>query len=287
VKTFKLKSFCKINLSLHVLSKLSSGYHNILSFITFCNPHDIISITETNLLKDQITFSGKFKDNINLQSNTITKVLYKLRKKKFLKKKFFKIGIKKNIPHGSGLGGGSSNAATLLNFFKLKMRLKINKKEMINMANQIGSDVVIALAKKNTIITGKKNKILRINNKLNLNVINVYPNIRCSTKKIYQKNKKFSPKKSILKYPFKNKNKLINFLKNENNDLQQIVIKLHPKIEDLINSIDEQNGCYFSRITGSGSACIGIFSDIKAAIFAQKMIKLKFPKYWSVVSKSI
>ncbi|MBC8306406.1 MAG: hypothetical protein H8E55_62940 [Pelagibacterales bacterium] len=167
------------------------------------------------------------------------------------------------------------------------MCLKINKKEMINVANQIGSDVVIALSKKNTIITGKKNKLLRINNKLNLNLIIVYPNVHCSTRKIYKKNKKFSPKKFILNYPFENKKKLINFLKNENNDLQQIVTKLHPKIEDLINYIDRQNGCYFSRITGSGSACIGIFSDVKAAIFAQKMIKLKFPKYWSVVSKSI
>ena len=83
------------------------------------------------------------------------------------------------------------------------------------------------------------------------------------------------------------KKKLIDFLKNENNDLEKTVIKLYPKVSQIIDFIKAQNGCYFSRITGSGSACIGIFSNKSTAIFTQKLIKLKFPKYWSVVSKTI
>ena len=74
---------------------------------------------------------------------------------------------------------------------------------------------------------------------------------------------------------------------NENNDLERTVTKIYPKVEKIINFIKSQNGCYFSRITGSGSACIGIFSNMKSAICAQKMIKLKYPKYWCVISKTI
>ena len=85
MKKFKLKSFCKINLLLRVLRRLKNGYHNISSLTTFCNLHDVISISETNLLKDKISFSGRFKKNIDLDSNTVTKVLYHLRKKKILK----------------------------------------------------------------------------------------------------------------------------------------------------------------------------------------------------------
>jgi len=81
--------------------------------------------------------------------------------------------------------------------------------------------------------------------------------------------------------------KLIDFLKNENNDLEKTVIKFYPKVRKIINFIKSQNGCYFSRITGSGSACIGIFSNKKSAVFAQKFMKLKFPNYWCVVSKTI
>ena len=88
-------------------------------------------------------------------------------------------------------------------------------------------------------------------------------------------------------FHIKNKEKLIDLLKNENNDLEKTVTKIYPKVKKIINFIKSQKGCYFSRITGSGSACIGIFSNMKNAIYAQKLIKLKYPKYWCVVSKTI
>ena len=65
MKNFKIKSYCKINLSLRVLKKLNNGYHNIMSLITFCDLHDIISISKIGNLKDKISFSGKFKKGIN------------------------------------------------------------------------------------------------------------------------------------------------------------------------------------------------------------------------------
>ena len=129
MKNFKIKSYCKINLFLKVIKKLSNNYHNIISLITFCNLHDIISISKIKSPKDKISFSGKFKKGINKRSNTITKILNLLRRSKLLENQTFKINIKKNIPHGSGLGGGSSNAADLLNYLNLNMKLKIGKKK--------------------------------------------------------------------------------------------------------------------------------------------------------------
>ncbi len=286
MKKYKLKSYCKINLSLRVLKRLDNGYHKITSLMTFCDLYDVISIVKNNKMKDEVSFSGKFKEGIKKNSNTIIKTLNSLRSKKFLKKKYFKINIQKNIPHGSGLGGGSSNSAILLNFLKLFMNLKIKKKEMYKIANQIGSDVPVALQRKNTFLDGKKNKISRINTKFGFNVIIVYPNISCSTKEIYKRNKNFTS----LKYRFKHtaiKKKLVNILKKENNDLEKTVIKINPKIGKLINFIKVQKGCYFSRISGSGSACIGIFSNKKRALYTKKLIKYKFPKYWTAVSKTI
>ena len=287
MKKIKIKSFCKINLSLRVLKKLNNGYHNINSLITFCDPHDVISIYKINNLHDEISFSGKFKSGINKNSNTITKVLFLLRKNNFIKKQTFKINIQKNIPHGSGLGSGSSNAANLLNFFNLKMNLKLNKNKINKIARQIGFDVPINLEKKNTLLIGKKGKILRLNQKFGLYILIVYPNIICSTKKIYENNKKFTFPEHQHNFDINNKKKLIHFLKNENNDLEKTVTKIYPKIKKIIDYIKSQKGCYFSRITGSGSACIGIFSNRRNTICAQKMVRSKYPKYWSVVSKTI
>ena len=287
MKKFKIKSFCKINLSLRVLKRLSNGYHNIKSLVTFCDLHDLISISKIKGVNDKISFSGRFKKGVNKKSNTITNVLYLLRKRNFFQKQAFKINIQKNIPHGSGLGGGSSNAANVLNFFNSKMRLKLNKDEISKIAYQIGFDTPVSLEKKNTLLTGKKGEILRLNQKFRLNILIVYPNVICSTKKIYANNKKFTFLRSQSNFYIKDKNKLIDFLKNENNDLEKTAIKFYPKVRKIINFIKSQNGCYFSRITGSGSACIGIFSNMKSAVFAQKFMKLKFPNYWCVVSKTI
>jgi len=287
VDNIKIKSYCKINLTLKVLKKLNSGYHNIISLITFCDLYDVISISRIRNLKDKISFSGKFKKGINKKSNTVTKILNLLRRAKLLENQAFKINIRKNIPHGSGLGGGSSNAADLLNYFNSKMKLKLSKKKIKQLANQIGFDVPINLERQNTLLTGKKDEILRLNQKFKLNLLIVYPNLICSTKKIYEKNKKISLSTPQSFFRIKNNKKLINLLKNENNDLEEAVIKIYPKVKKIIDYIKSIKGCYFSRITGSGSACIGIFSNMKNAIYAQKLIKLKYPKYWCVVSKTI
>ncbi len=287
MKTFKIKSYCKINLFLRVIKKLNNGYHNIMSLITFCDLHDLISISKIRSLDDKISFSGKFKKGIDKEKNTVVQILNLLRRTKLLKNRFFKINIRKNIPHGSGLGGGSSNAADLLNYFNSKMKLKLSKIQIKKLAAQVGFDVPISLEKKNTFLTGKKDEILRFNQKFKLNLLIVYPNLTCSTKKIYEKNSKISLLKPQSLFCIKNSKKLISNLKNEENDLEKTVIAIYPKVKKIIDYIKSQKGCYFSRITGSGSACIGIFSNMKNAIYAQKLIKLKYPKYWSVVSKTI
>ena len=287
MKKIKIKSFCKINLSLRVLKKLNSGYHSIKSLITFCDLYDIISINQIRGAKDNISFSGRFKKGINKKSNTVVQVLHQLRKRNFFKNQMFKINIKKNIPLGSGLGGGSGNAASLLNFFINKMNVKLTKTQVKNIATQIGSDVSIYLKKKNTLLTGRDGVILRLNNSFKLSILIVYPNIICSTKKIYQSNKIFTSVKPQFSFGKKNKKQLILYLKNEKNDLEKIVMKLYPKVRKVIDVLKSQKGCYFSRITGSGSACIGIFSSIRHAIYVQKLIKFKYPKYWCAVSKTM
>ena len=287
MKKFKVKSFCKVNLYLKVLKKRKNGYHDIESLVSFCNLYDAISISINKTGVDKISFSGKFKNGINSKQNTLSKVLYILREKKILKNKGFVIKVQKNIPHGSGLGGGSANAANLLKFLNLKMQLKLNSEEINKIANKVGFDVPICMEKKNSLFTGKKNKILRLNNKFKYNILIIYPNVRFSTRKIYKYNRTFS--QPVNKFNFKKSDKkmLINFLRLQKNDLEQSATKIYPKITKVINLMKYQNGCYFSRITGSGSACIGIFSSMKNAVFAQKLMKIKFPKYWCVVSKTI
>jgi 4-diphosphocytidyl-2-C-methyl-D-erythritol kinase len=287
VKIFRLKSFCKININLRVLKKLKNGYHSIQSFIVFSDIFDLVTVSQIKNPKDKIKFYGKFKKGIDNKFNTITKLLNLLRKSGLIKGKFFSVKIKKNIPHGSGLGGGSSNAATLLNFLNSKKKLNLSNKKLKSIGSKVGSDVPVLLNTRSALLTGKIGQIKKINNNFKFDILIVYPNLICSTKKIYEKNKNFSLPLPVSAFNFKSKKTLINFLKNEKNDLQNPVTKLYPKIRTIIRQLSMMKGCYFSRITGSGSACVAIFSNMSGAIAAQKLIKLKYPKYWTAVSKTI
>ena len=158
---------------------------------------------------------------------------------------------------------------------------------MNKIASKVGFDVPITLEKKNTFLTGKPNEIIRLSEKFKFNILIVYPNIICSTKKIYKNINQLKLQNQQTTSLKKNKHQIIEFLKKEKNDLQEVTIKLYPKIEKIIDLIKSQDGCCFSRITGSGAACFGIFANMKTAISTKKLIHAKFPKYWCSVSKTI
>ena len=116
----KIKSYAKINSALNIIGKKNS-MHKIESVVSFLNLHDEILIKKIKNKNHSIKFFGKFSSNIK-SDNTVSQLLKIIDTKKLLKDKY-QIIIKKNIPLKSGLGGGSMNAAAILNFLTKK---KIN-----------------------------------------------------------------------------------------------------------------------------------------------------------------
>ena len=150
--TNALKSFAKINLALHVTGKLTN-LHKIESIVKFIDLYDTISINEINKHKHKISFIGNFSKKIKKKDNTVNKLFEILEKKKFLNNKKFQVRIKKNIPLESGLGGGSMNAATILNFLIKKKFIKINQKKILQITKLIGSDVILGINPKSAILS--------------------------------------------------------------------------------------------------------------------------------------
>ena len=275
-----IKSYAKINLSLNVLRKEKTGVHKIQSIISFLNFYDKIYIQQTNKKKHIIKFTGPFSKNLS-KKNTISQLLHILEKKNFLNKKY-KIYVKKNIPQQSGLGGGSMNAAFLLKYFLKKKIVQLSKKEIFDICNQIGSDVILGLDPKNSIILNKKN-IKKYHVKMALFALLVKPKIGCSTKEIYRRVRYFSNNRiKISSKIFK-----IQFLKYAKNDLEIPAFKLYPILGKLKIFLSNINQVKFVRMTGSGSTIVAYFSNKKSAINGLKLIRKKFKNHWSIVSKTI
>ena len=189
MRGFRIKSFAKINLALNVIGK-RKNLHKIESLISFIDLYDLINLKQINKNNHKVIFKGKFSKNIG-KINTVTSLLKLLDKKNLLNNKKFEINIIKHIPQQAGMGGGSMNAASLINFFIKKKILKIKKDELKKLTNQIGSDVILGLKSSNTILLHNGN-IKRYDKNIKFHILVVKPNFGCSTKDIYSKVKIFS-----------------------------------------------------------------------------------------------
>jgi len=277
-----LKSFSKINLSLNINRKLKKNkLHDIQSYFCLIDLFDQIKIKKIKARKDKVKFKGQFSKYIQKTNNSIIDSLKILRERNLISD-YYSVLVNKKIPVFSGMGGGTSNAFCLIKYLT---RNKINKDLLSILDKKIGSDLKLFFYKQ-----GFLKNLETINDfqrKYRLYFLLAYPNIKCSTKYVYSKVKKYTSKSKHNFSKINDKIKFIDFLINKNNDLQSIVENKYPIIKKLIIEIGEKKGCYFSRMTGSGSVCYGVFKSEKAAKAALNGIKLKHPKYWLLVAKTI
>ena len=276
-----LSSYSKINLSLLINSKQKSGLHNIQSYFCLINLKDKIKIKKIGGKSDKINFTGPFSKFINKKYNSIKSVLVLLRKLKLISS-CYSVVVKKNIPVYAGLGGGTSNAFTVM---KYVLKKKLSKKNLNIIKKKIGSDFELFFYKQGFL----KNfsSIINQEKKKTFFFILIKPPIKCSTREIYSKIKKYSSKTVFNKRAEKKRMSFLNLLINSRNDLQSVVEKKYPRLKTILNNISFQKGCYFSRMTGSGSVCYGLFINQNSAKKARINLKKIYPKFWVSIAKTV
>ncbi len=281
MSSFIIKSCAKINLALNVTGK-KTKLHKIESLISFIDLHDLINLKKINKNNHKVIFKGKFSKNIG-KINTVVSLLRILDKKNLLNNQKFEIKIIKNIPLEAGMGGGSMNAASLINFFIKKKILKIKKNELIKLTNLIGSDVILGIKPGNTILSNNGN-IKKYNRNIKFHTLIVKPSFGCSSKYIYSKVKIFS--KPQFNFP-KSKMFEANYLKTLNNDLENIVFKQYPNLKKIKLFLSNTPKNVFTRMSGSGSSIVAYFYSKRACSKAYSQFKRKFSGHWCIISKTI
>lgn len=258
-----LKSFAKINIGLRVLSKRSDGYHNLETIFHPIKLHDEISIkiepttTGTNsvILKFNKPFIPLTKDNLCYKA--VEHFFKEFRIKDCYK---FDLDIRKNIPVGGGLGGGSSNAAALLKclikFFKIDV--SANRTAILETALSIGSDVPFFLILKSCYAEGRGEKITVLREFWpDFYTLIVNPNLHVSTKWAFQKLNvsNDSDKELILntvkKFDYHNSHLFTN-------DFEEIVFKKYSVLRDIKDDI-KRRGAIYASMSGSGATMFGFF----------------------------
>ncbi len=274
-------SYAKINLTLNVNFKCKKDLHEIQSYFCLIDLADKVKIKKNNVEKDKITLKGPFAKFVKKSNNSILYLLKLLRELKLITD-YYSVTIIKNIPVFAGLGGGTGNAAFTMKYL---LKKKINKKLLTKIETKIGSDLRLFFYKQGFLKNLKD--IIKFKKKQRFFFVLIQPKVRCSTKKIYLNVKKYSKKKAFEKNKFNTKSKFVSYLSKSSNELQSIVEKKYPVIKDLLANIRKEKGCYFSRMSGSGSVCYGLFNNKIKAKKALNNLKLKYPKFWLSLAKTV
>ena len=260
LKSFEIKSFSKINLGLKITGRRNDGFHNIYSIFIENDLHDVIRFEQSDGL--EIKFKNQIIPEVNTVSNAINVISdYCNLNKKNIK---YKITVIKNIPVGSGLGGGSSNAAYIIKTINKIYDLGLRNDDLEKLAIKIGSDVPFFISGKVKQISGIGEVIKTIDSTFLKDKIFllVFPDFSVSTKWAYGKIKKdlYDDKINTKFPPLDNKVDLSLF----ENVFEHIVCLTYPEIMD-IKSLLIDSGALYASLSGSGSTMFGIYNDIDLA----------------------
>ena len=192
-------------------------------------------------------------------------------------KKNYKINIEKNIPTGAGLGGGSSNAATIINFFLEELNIKPDNR-LIESFSKFGADIPFFINGGLSWVSGIGEKIFLYNFTFPYKIILIYPNIIVSTKLAYSKFAENDFNKSDIFY-IKNlldKNEKIKFedlYSHTYNIFEKNVFKIEPKIKEYKEKAENEIKRKIC-MSGSGSSLFALY-DKNENIINEDYNKLK------------
>lgn len=256
-------SFAKINLGLHVLERLPTGYHRIETGFCFIEWYDRFEVTQSD--------SGDYKLSMTDEkipvdeSNLITKAYRSFERYVGLKNQY-KVDVSKNIPTGAGLGGGSSNAALTLRILNKIEKVNLTDEELIDLSRDLGADVPFFIKGSCGIGTGLGHEVEQLDFQPDGWIVSVYPGFESSTPEAYKNcipnpEPDFSIKGVLMEEEMSQWQFLLQ------NDLEPVVISKYEMIGNIKDQLLDL-GAVYSAMSGSGSTVFGIFDQDFVAIQA-------------------
>lgn len=272
LKSIKVYTPAKINLSLKVIQKLEDGYHEIETLFLAIGLCDILKIQLENQNKIflQITDSSIPSDDTNL-CHKAAKLFFK----KNNRISGCKIFLEKRIPVSAGLGGGSSDAAATLLTLNQLCDFPLTIKELHEISFNLGADVPFFLKPGLAIGTGKGEILNYLNLDWDFWILLLFPDCKISTQWAYSNLKigLTKEKKNIILKSLDWKYVQLNvFSEFFENDFESLVFSSYPNVGKLKQRLYDE-GAIFASLSGTGSTVYGIFFTKKAAEIAQDKFK--------------
>ena len=257
----------KLNLFLHVLGQLENGYHALQSVFQLIALQDLIGL-EVDLRSSEIHLEEP--QGLTCGTDNLAYRAARMLQEATGCTKGVRIQLHKNIPVGAGLGGGSSDAATVLVGLNELWQLKCSEQELLRLGGRLGSDVPFFIHGKNAWVTGTGDGLTDMEMPETWFLV-VYPGVQVSTGQIFQHSDltRGTPARTIARFSEDGGN-----TDSWSNDLESVVFRLFPEVQSAKNWLSQWGTV---KMTGSGSS---VFLDVGSEENGQAVL-LQIPKKWT------
>lgn len=270
-----LKAPAKINWFLQVLGKREDNYHDIRSVMQCISLYDALIFERADSVDVACDLDVPLHENIVYRAASLLK-------KRVSYRKGARVSLKKNIPVGAGLGGGSSDAAYALLGLNMLWEIGLSSEELGSISAEIGSDVPFFLRGPFALVEGKGERVEPLEIISSAVLLLVKPRISISTSWAYSA-LDLLDKQELTKKPVDiklfcqalNKRDFASLGNMFCNDFEDVVMRKYPAIRELKHRLCEL-GAATSAMSGSGSTVFGVFRSKNEAEKAALRMKPNF-----------
>jgi len=268
----------KINLFLHITGKREDGYHLLQSLMIFVDVGDELHFSPHDgmFIDVEGPFSTELQDP---HKNLVYKAAQALAEE-YKIKPAASIRLKKNLPVASGMGGGSTDAATALIGLVKLWALPEETARLQKIAQKLGADVPACLMRKPVWAEGIGEKMTRLPDMPGMHFVLLNPLTPTPTPDVFRQfRSKFSPP---LQFTGRRKtmHEWIADLKMYRNDMTDAAMQVSPAIKPALQALADTPNCHFARLSGSGATCFGVYDHREAATAAVNKLRMQFPNWW-------
>jgi 4-diphosphocytidyl-2-C-methyl-D-erythritol kinase len=271
MRTLRLHSYAKINLGLEVLGPRRDGYHELRTIFQTIDLHDDVVLHETAA---EVAVTCDHPQVPRGEGNLALRAALELRRHAGISRGV-QIRITKRIPVAGGLGGGSSNAAVVLMGLDELWGLRLGRAALFPLARRLGADVPFFLVGGTALGLARGDEVFPLRRQVRAHVVVVAPGRPLSTAAVFSRlDARLTPRE--------NSHTIFRFVSSDlegdeawsllSNDLEPAALEEAPDLVEpvgRIRGILVGEGARVASLSGSGSSCYGLFTDVGGARRAQ------------------
>jgi len=278
--TSRLRAPAKINLYLHVTGCRPDGFHELDSLVVFAGVGDSVSYLPGGAARLEITGpeAGALAD-LDAEDNLAMKAARRLAHE--LDRPFDGVlTLDKHLPSAAGLGGGSADAAAVLQLLCNRWNITSTDIDLSQIGLSLGADVPVCLQPAATLVSGVGEKLKPSGRLPAAHLVIVNPRQALSTAEVFGKFAGPHRAEDPLDRDIDDVAMLAAELGKRSNDLEAPATALAPVIGDVLDQLAATVGCLLSRMSGSGASCFGLYATETQAWEGAAALKAVQPNWW-------